>query len=125
MKFDKNVPLRHQEILSAQFAEYKKNTLMTKEELRAVREWVKSGHSVYENMSGAMYDGQVPVEFLTEWRDDEYIRKHTRGMTPEETRKFALAYYGWSDDEPVLIQNGEPDPRFEFPTMEGEELPFQ
>lgn len=72
---------------------------MTRKELRAVREWVKDGHSVYENMSGAFYDRQVPVEFLTEWRDDEYIRQHTKGMRSEKFRRFALSYYGWDDKD--------------------------
>lgn len=53
---------------------------MTKKEQRAVREWVKDGRSVYENPSGAWYDGQVPVEFLSIYRDEEYIRQHTKGM---------------------------------------------
>ena len=61
--------------------------------------WVKDGHSVYENTCGAWADGMVPVEFLTVYRDEEYIRQHTKGMDSEETRKFALAYYGWDDDE--------------------------
>lgn len=76
-------------------------------------------------MSGAMYDGQVPMEFLTEWRDDEYIREHTKGMTPEETRKFALAYYGWSDEETVQVENSDSDFRLKLPFVEDEELPFE
>lgn len=84
---------------------------MTKKEQRAVREWVKDGNSVYENYAGGWYDGGVPIEFLTVWRDDEYIRTHTKGMTPEETHKFALAYYGWDDEpapesEPISDESG-------------------
>lgn len=41
----------------------------------------------------------VPIEFLTVFRDEEYIRKNTKGMSSEERRKFALEYYGWDDDE--------------------------
>ena len=32
------------------------------------------------------------------YRDEEYIRQHTKGMSPEDARKFALDYYGWLDD---------------------------
>lgn len=123
MKFNKHISLELQELLTSQLEEYIKITPMTKKELRAVREWVKDGHSVYENMSGALYDGQVPVEFLAEWRDDEYIRKHTKGMAPEEVRQFALSYYGWDDDE-VPLPQGEQDSSLEPIIFRDEELPF-
>jgi hypothetical protein len=123
MKFNKHISLELQELLTTQLKEYIKTTPMTRKELRAVREWVKDGHSVYENMSGAFYDGQVPVEFLTEWRDDEYIRQHTKGMGPEEVKRFALLYYGW-DDEDVLRPEGELSHSLEDAIKEGEELPF-
>lgn len=123
MKFNKHISPELQELLTTQLEEYIKAAPMTKKELRAVRDWVKDGHSVYENMSGAFYDGQVPVEFLTEWRDDEYIRKHTKGMAPEEVRRLALSYYGWDDEEEVLPQ-GEMYHNLHSIRMEGEELPF-
>lgn len=124
MKFNKHLSPELQEILTTQLKEYIKITPMTKKELCAVRDWVKDGHSVYENMSGAFYDGQVPVEFLTEWRDDEYIRKHTKGMAPEEVKRFALSYHGW-DDEDVSLQQGELYHGLEPVIIEGEELPFR
>ena len=64
----------------------------------------------------------VSVEFLTIWRDEEYICQHTKGMSPEETRKFAMNYYGWDDEEPEADQEslGEALKR-----MEEIELPFQ
>ena len=123
MKFNKHISPELQELLTTQLEEYIKATPMTKKELRAVREWVTDGHSVYENMSGAFYDGQAPVEFLTEWRDDEYIRQHTKGMAPEEVRQFALSYYGWDDDE-VSLPQGEQDPSLEPIIFRDEELPF-
>ena len=100
MKFNLHLPTWRQEFLEKQYKEYIKITPMSKKEQRALREWVKDGNSVYENPSEAWSDGQVPVEFLTVYRDEEYIRQHTKGMDPEETRRFALAYYGW-DDEPT------------------------
>lgn len=99
MKFNKKIDPEIQEYLETQYKEYIAVTPMTKKEQRALREWVKDGHSVYENTCGAWADGMVPVEFLTVYRDEEYIRQHTKGMNSEETRKFALAYYGWDDDE--------------------------
>ena len=98
MKFNKAIPEYRREFLEKQYKEYIKTTPMTKKEQRALREWVKDGNSVYENSQGAWADGQVPVEFLTVYRDEEYIRMHTKGMSSDEARRFALAYYGWDDD---------------------------
>lgn len=125
MKFNKHLSKEIQEMLEKQYKEYIKNTPMTKKEQRAVREWVKDGHSVYENPRGAWYEGQVPVEFLRIYREEEYIRQHTKGMNPEEARRFALEYYGWSDEEELPVQSGEPDLGFDFQINENEELPFQ
>lgn len=126
MKFNRYLPKEHQELLAAQYKEYIKTTPMTKKEQRAVREWVKDGHSVYENSSGAWADGQVPVEFLTVWRDEEYIRKHTKEMNPEETRKFAMSYYGWEDDYEDENHYDKSISDFTISSLaDGEELPFQ
>lgn len=125
MKFNKHLPKETQEMLEKQYREYIKTTQMTKKEQRAVREWVKDGHSVYENPSGAWYDGQVPVEFLSIYRDEEYIRQHTKGMNSEDARRFALEYYGWSDEEELRVQCEEADLGFNFQISENEELPFQ
>lgn len=125
MKFNRYLPIETKEFLEKQYKEYIKVTPMTAKEQRAVREWVKDGHSVYENASGVWAEGGVPVEFLTVWRDEEYIRRHTKGMTPEDTQKFAMEYYGWSDDTEFLIQYGEPDSRFISLSDKDEELPFQ
>lgn len=125
MKFNKHLPKETQEMLEKQYREYIKTTQMTKKEQRAVREWVKDGHSVYENPSGAWYDGQVPVEFLSIYRDEEYIRQHTKGMNSEDARRFVLEYYGWSDEEELRVQCEEADLGFNFQISENEELPFQ
>ena len=103
MRFNKYLPEEICSLLENQYKEYIKTTPMTKKEQHALREWVKDGHGVYENSSCAWNEGQIPVEFLTVYRDEEYIRQHTKGMNPEEARRFALAYYGW-DDEPVKLE---------------------
>lgn len=125
MKFNIYLPQWRQEFLEQQYKEYIKITPMTKKEQRALREWVKNGNSVYENPSEAWQDGQVPVEYLTVYRDEEYIRQHTKGMNPEDVRRFALAYYGW-DDEPVKpeIPDASEAPDWLRETDTPEELPF-
>lgn len=97
MKFNKHLSPEVQELLTAQYEQYIKETQMTKKEMRVLREWVKDGHSVYENSAEVWADGQVPAEFLTIYREEEYIRHETKGMNPEDTRKFAMTYYGWDD----------------------------
>lgn len=98
MKFNEHVSPELKAFLEKEYKEYVKKTPLTPDERKALREWVKDGNSVYENSSNAWYDGQVPVEFIEVYRDEQYIREHTKGMDPEESRKFALAYYGWDDD---------------------------
>ncbi len=126
MRFNKYIPLERRDFLEKQYKEYIKITPMTKKEQCALREWVKDGNSVYENSMGAWQDGQIPVEFLSVYRDEEYIRRHTKGMDAEATRRFALAYYGW-DDEPTIESIPSELPcgiAFEMSCAD-EELPFQ
>ena len=106
MKFNKYIPEETRTLLEEQYKDYIKHTPMTKKEQRAVREWVKDGHSVYENSSGGWYDGGVPIPFLEVYRDEEYIRTHTKGMSTDEARKFALNYYGWDDDDNCSESSG-------------------
>ena len=123
MKFNVNLPDDMKEYLENQYKEYLKKRTMTKKEQRAVREWVKAGNSVYDNPAGAWLDGSVRMEYLDIYRDDEYIRQHTKGMTPEETRKFALAYYGWDDDPDLEIDDSE-NTWDGFLDMEPDSVPF-
>jgi len=98
MNFNVDLPDDIKEYLENQYNEYLKKRTMTKKEQRAVREWVKAGNSVYDNPDGAWLDSGVCMEYLDAYKDDEYIRQHTKGMSAEETKQFALAYYGWDDD---------------------------
>ena len=123
MKFNVELPDDMKEYLENQYKEYLKKRTMTKKEQRAVREWVKAGNSVYDNPAGAWLDGGVGMEYLDIYRDDEYIRQHTKGMTPEETRKFALAYYGWDDDPDLEIDDSE-NTWDGFLDMEPDSIPF-
>lgn len=106
MKFNRYLPEETRTLLEEQYKDYIKHTPMTKKEQRAVREWVKDGHSVYENSSGGWYDGGVPIPFLEVYRDEEYIRTHTKDMSPDEARRFALNYYGWDDDDSYSESSG-------------------
>lgn len=123
MRFNKYIAPEIKELLESQYREYIKNTPMTKKEQRALREWVKNGNSVYENPSGTWYEGQTPIEFLIIYREDEYIRQQTKGMSSEEARRFALNYYGW-DDEKDLQNSTMPMPVPASDDSYSAELPF-
>ena len=123
MKFNRHLSEEVQAVLEQQYKAYIRVTPMTKKEMRALREWVKDGNSVYENSCGAWADGGVPIEFLTVYRDEVYIRQNTKGMTPEETRKFAMDYYGWSDDDGRPEQDASLS-EFIVTVSECEDLPF-
>lgn len=97
MKFNVDIDPDIKEYLENQYKKYIQSTSMTRKEMTALRNWVKDGHSVYDNPDGAWLDGMCRMEFLDVYRDNEYIKEHTKGMSPEETRKFAMAYYGWND----------------------------
>ena len=83
MKFNIELPDDVKEYLEKEYKEYLKIRTMTRKEQRAVREWVKDGYSVYDNPEGAWLDGGVRMEYLDVYRDHEYIRQHTKGMSPE------------------------------------------
>lgn len=68
MKFNKKLSVELQEILENQYRGYVANTPMTKNEKKALYEWVKEGNSVYENDKNAWYAGGVPVDFLHVYR---------------------------------------------------------
>ena len=126
MTFNKHLSQEVKELLTTQYKEYIKETPMTRKEMSALREWVKDGNSVYENPCGAWAKGQVPVEFLTIYREEEYIRENTKGMNSEEARKFAMAYYGWNDDEVAEqdLQAIQGDMKLPDYAVSEEELPF-
>ena len=123
MKFNVELPEDVKEYLENQYKAYLKKRTMTKKEQQAVREWVKDGNSVYDNPSGAWLDGGVRMEFLDIYREEEYIRQHTKEMSSEEARRFAMAYYGWDDEQDLDINDSEnkSDGFLEFNT---DALPF-
>jgi hypothetical protein len=61
---------------------------------------------------------------LTIYREEEYIRQQTKGMNPEDTRKFAMAYYGWDDTEEPDLSCRATSPCMEI-VFSREEVPFR
>ena len=89
MKIDKE----RKAYLRKELKEFEMTHPMTDDERSAVLKWVNAGNSVYENSMMA-----VGYNYLTEYRDCEYLRKATKGMSPEDAQRFAWNYYGWDYD---------------------------
>ena len=69
MKFNKNVPLEHQEILIKQLKEYEHNfTNMTREERHLLQMWVRNGNSPYDNGDYVCDDNCRPMDFVNTLR---------------------------------------------------------
>ena len=85
MKFNVKKWLKKQ--YKRQYKGYIEITPTTKKERRVLRKWVKSGHSVYANSMG-----DWEIEFLDEYRYQEYIKENTKDMDQEEATSFIRAY---------------------------------
>ena len=68
-------------------------------------------------------DPNKETELTQELIDTLVELRKAKGMTPEETRKFALAYYGWDDDPDLEIDDNE-NTWDGFLDMEPDSVPF-
>lgn len=71
---------------------------MTEEENREFHEWVEAGYSVHENTCCAIGDGNMPIDFLDIYREEEALCLATADMEGEEARRYVLNYYGWQEE---------------------------
>ena len=80
--------------------EYEAKHPMTPAEKRALRKWVSSGHSVYEN-PGSHYiylcGAYPPRDFLDVYRMDREIKQELRGKSMAEREQYLKEYTGYSD----------------------------
>lgn len=88
-----NIEKDRKAYLKKELKEFEAKHQLTNDERKALHEWVNAGNSVYDNSLMA-----VGYTYLEEYRDEKYISQATEGMTPEETREFALTYFGWDND---------------------------
>ena len=105
MKFNKYIPFEMRMLLERQYREYIKETPMTDKEKHAAREWVKDGNSVYKNSCDAWAEARVPSEFLTIYREEEYLRAQTKGMSVEEAERFSSVDRNLDDNDDYSIDS--------------------
>ena len=107
MKFNKNVPLEHQEILIKQLKEYETGfSDMTNEERHLLHMWVRKGNSPYDNGDYVCDDGGYPMYFVSTLRFWADMQKYYNSLSEEEQREFR------GEGTPIEIPDEESDPFF-------------
>ena len=88
-----------------EFREYTAANSMSKDERRLLRDWVRSGHSVYETVQSRYLPGPSypPMDFLSMYRFDRELTEDMKGMTRAEKNKYLKACMGWEDPTPEEI----------------------
>ncbi len=90
-----------QRYLEEELAAFELKNSMTGPERRALRKWVRSGHSVYES-PGSRYclNSALPVQdFLDVYRQDHEIDRELKGKTRAEQTEWLKAYMGYDEPE--------------------------
>ena len=79
LKFRKYVPEETREVLQKEYDEYIKRHKLKGSEKKELRQWVITGHSVYDNPGDYVNGYLEEVDFVTNMRlerdDDEYERE--------------------------------------------------
>lgn len=85
-----------------EFREYTEKYSMSRYERRLLRDWVRSGHSVYEPVDPMYVPGSPnpPMDFLEAYRFDREMREDMRGMTKDEKLAYLQAFWGYEDPAP-------------------------
>ena len=85
--------------LEKQLQAYEREVAMTGKERKALREWVRSGHSVCES-PGSRYlcdMGMPEQDFLDVYRQDQRIKKELAGKTGKEKEAWLKEYMGYEE----------------------------
>lgn len=104
MKFWKKVPQEVRTILSEQYQQYVKEVPTTPAERKQLQDWVRSGHSPYDNGWYIATEAGAPMDFINALRMSEDMED----MIPE---------YDTQSDDVVFIPDDlkEADPFEELP----------
>lgn len=88
-----------------EFREYTEEYRLSDHERRLLRDWVRSGHSVYETVESMYLPGPSypPMDFIDAYRLDRSIRDDMRGMTKAEKDAYLKSCMGWEEPSPEQI----------------------
>lgn len=86
----------------AEYKEYISEIKTSSYEKRLLRDWVRSGHSVYETVQSRYLTGpsEPPMDFLDAYRFDRELRETMQGMTKAEKEAYLKAFMGYEDPVP-------------------------
>ena len=89
-----------QSILWEEFREYTEDNEISRYERKLLKDWVRSGHSVYETVeSRYMTSPSYPsMDFLEAYRLDCELKEDMRNMTRAEKTAYLKACMGWEDN---------------------------
>ena len=92
-----------------EFRKYTEANAMSRYERKLLRDWVRSGHSVYETVQSRYLPGPSypPMDFLEMHRFDRELAEDMVGMTRAEKDAYLKACIGWSEPKPEEISMGE------------------
>lgn len=82
-----------------EFRDYTAQNIMSRYERRLLREWVRSGHSVYDTVESRYLPGPAypPMDFLDAYRLDRELSKAMKGMNRSERAAYLKDYTGYED----------------------------
>lgn len=105
MRFHKNVPQEHREILTEQLKKYEKEMTMTSDERKELHRWVARGRSPYDNGDFIYAENGWPMDFVSALRFvDEQLEWFAN--LSEEKQEALLHHnepqYDTQMDEPVF-----------------------
>ena len=88
-----------------EFREYTAQNPMSSYERRLLRNWVRSGHSVYETVESKYLPGPSypPMDFLDAYRLDRGLSQDMKGMTRKERAAYLKSCIGQDDPPPEVI----------------------
>ena len=97
------------DILWEEFREYTANNRMSSYERRILRNWVRSGHSVYDTVESRYLPGPSypPMDFLDAYRLDRELSENMKGMTIAEKNSYLKSYTGYEEPPAEVIAMNE------------------
>lgn len=94
MKFKVNIPEENREFLTCLYKDYLAKYNLSKDEKKALREWVSSGNSPYDNP-----DLAYGTDFIDEYRFKKETDEAVDDMGEEDALKYRMSCYGYDYDE--------------------------
>lgn len=89
----------------SEFMKYTSENAVSRYERKLLRDWVRSGHSVYDTVESRYLPGPAypPMDFIDAYRLDRELTKNMQGMTKAEKTAYLKAFMSYEDPAPEEI----------------------